>query len=69
MNNKLPYLYVFAFLFLSDFVMYAAPPVDDEFEPAPDAAPINSKLIVLLAAGILFALYTFRRNKKERAQA
>jgi hypothetical protein len=68
MNKKLIYFYLFAFFFLSDFVVYAQPGEDDDngglddTDPAP--APINSKIIVLFLVGILFAFYTYRRNKK-----
>ena len=30
----------------------------------PPAAPINSKIFILVFAGIVFAIYTFRNNKK-----
>ncbi len=69
MNKKVLSLYILIFVFLSDFVMYAQPGDDDGNgdlegdDPAP--APINSKLIILALAGILFAIYTFRRNRKE----
>lgn len=72
MNKKLHRLYnfyIFTFLFLSDFIMFAQPGDDDAGggleggDPAP--APINSKLILLVLAGILFAIYTIKRNRKE----
>ena len=72
MNKKLHRIfnfYIFTFLLLSDFIMFAQPGDDDNNgdleggDPAP--APINSKLILLLLAGVLFAIYTIRRNRKE----
>ncbi len=60
MNNKLLTSYLLILLFLCDFAVFADP--GDDFEPEPDAAPINSKLIVLAIAGILFAIYTLRKH-------
>lgn len=64
--------YVLAFVLLSDFVVFAQPGDDDDGtgggggleggDPAP--SPINSKLILLAITGILFVMYTFRKNKK-----
>ncbi|HEU0137041.1 MAG TPA: hypothetical protein VFQ50_07100, partial [Flavobacterium sp.] len=69
MKNNLLKLYVLTFVLFSDFVMFAQDPGDDtgggdlEEDDAPEA-PINGKLIYLAIAGILFAVYTYRRNKK-----
>ena len=62
--------YLLTFVLLSDFVVFAQPGDDDGGggggleggDPAP--APINSKLIVLAIMGILFVMYTFRKNRK-----
>ena len=62
--------YLLTFVLFSDFVMFAQPgPGDDDGgggleggDPAP--VPINSKLIVLAFMGILFIIYTFRKNRK-----
>lgn len=61
--------YLLAFILLSDFAAFAQPGDDDGgggLEGGdPEPAPINSKLILLAITGILFAMYTFRKNKKE----
>ena len=66
MNKNLLKFYLITFLFLSDFVMYSQGDDGDGCLECPDPAPapINSKIIILLIAGILFAYYTFKRNKK-----
>jgi len=67
MYKNLLKFFLITFFFLSDFVMFAQGDDDDGgcLEcPDPAPAPINSKLIVLLVVGILFAFYTFRKNKK-----
>ena len=62
--------YLLTFVLFSDFVMFAqAGPGDDDGGGGleggdPPPVPINSKLIVLAIMGILFIVYTFRRNKK-----
>jgi hypothetical protein len=67
-NNSIK-IFIFSFVFLSDFIMFSQTPGDDtgdgtlEGDDAP-VAPINSKLIVLALAGIIFAVYTFRNNRK-----
>lgn len=69
MKKNLLKFYALTFVLLSDFVMFAQGPGDNdedgnlEGEDAPQA-PINSKLIWLAIVGILFAVYTYRRNKK-----
>ena len=68
MNKKLLSLYIFTFFFISDFAVYAQPGDDDGGgdlegdDPAP--APINSKIILLFMAAIIFAFYTYKKNKK-----
>lgn len=59
-----------AFILLSDFVVFAQPGDDDGGAGGgleggdPQPAPINSKLILLAIMGVLFVMYTFRKNKK-----
>ena len=61
-------LYLLSFFLLSDFVLIAQPGDNDGGggleggDPAP--APIDSTLILLAIMGILFVVYTFRKNKK-----
>ena len=67
-GNNLFKLFIFSFVLLSDFVMYSQPGDDTgdctlEGDDAP-AAPINSKLIILALAGIIFAVYTVRNSRK-----
>ena len=61
-------LYLLSFFLLSDFVLFAQPEDDDIGGGVggndPQPAPINSKLILLAIMGILFVVYTFRKNKK-----
>ena len=62
--------YLLTFVLLSDFVMFAQPGDDDGGggggleggDPAP--APINSQLVILAIVGVLFVMYTFRKNKR-----
>ena len=66
-NNSFK-LFIFCFVLLSNFMMYSAPGDDTgsgdlEGDDAP-VAPIDSKLIILALAGIIFAVYTFRNNRK-----
>ena len=71
MKNVYKY-YLLSLVLLSDFVVFAQPGDGDGgsgggggldgTDPAP--SPINSKLIVLAIMGILFAMYTYRKNKK-----
>jgi hypothetical protein len=68
MKNLLRF-YLLTFIMLSDFVAFAQPGDDDGgggLEGGdPEPAPINSKLILLAITGILFVMYTFRRNRKQ----
>jgi len=54
---------------LSDFIAFAQPGDDDGgggLEGGdPEPAPIDSKLILLAITGILFAVYSFRKNRKQ----
>lgn len=69
--KKLLKFYLLSFILLSDFMIFAQPGDDDggggggleDVDPQP--APINSKLILLAIIGVLFAIYTFRKNRKE----
>lgn len=62
-------LYLFALLLLTDFMLYAQPGDDDGNgglegnDPPP--APINSKLILLLIIGLIFAFYTIKKYRKQ----
>jgi hypothetical protein len=68
MKNLLKF-YLLTFIFLSDFVAFAQPGDDDGgggLEGGdPQPAPINGKLILLAITGILFVMYTFRKNRKQ----
>lgn len=66
--------YMFAFLFVSEFIMFAQP--GDEAENEADAplegtdpppTPINAKLIILAIAAIIFSVAYYRRNKQLKA--
>lgn len=66
--KKLLKFYLLSFILLSDFMAFAQPGDDDGggLEGGdPEPAPINSKLILLAITGILFVIYTFRKNKKQ----
>lgn len=67
--RKLYKFYLLTFILLSDFVAFAQPGDDDGGGGVeggdPEPAPINSKLLLLAITGVLFVLYTFRKNKKE----
>ncbi|HNP32120.1 MAG TPA: hypothetical protein PKN96_02375 [Flavobacterium sp.] len=69
--KKLLKFYLLTFVLLSDFVAFAQPGDDDGGGGGgleggdPEPAPINSKLILLAIIGILFVMYTFRKNRKE----
>ena len=55
----------FSFILLSDLMLYAVPGDDTEAgDLEGNDAPIDSKLVILAIAGILFAVYAFRNNKK-----
>lgn len=66
--KKIVKFYILSFVLLSDFMVFAQPGDDDGgggLEGGdPQPAPINSKLILLLIAGLCFAIYTFKRSKK-----
>lgn len=69
MKNNLLKIYVLTIMLFTDFIMFAQDPGEDtaegdlEGEDAP-AAPINGKLIYLAIVGILFVVYTYRKNRR-----
>jgi hypothetical protein len=68
--KKFFYIAIMAFFLLHDFSLFAqAGPGDDDGGGGleggdPPAAPINSKLIYLTIAGIIFAFYSYKKNRK-----
>jgi hypothetical protein len=68
--KKLLKLYLLSFILLSDFVAFAQPGDDDGGGGGgleggdPQPAPINGKIILLAIAGVLFVIYTFRKNRR-----
>lgn len=66
--KKLLKLYLLSFILLSDFVAFAQPGDDqgggglEGDDPQP--APINGEMILLAIAGVLFVIYTFRKNRR-----
>lgn len=79
MKSSLLKLYIFAFLFVGDFVMFAqeeepGDECEDEFgNPIPGCAegpdpeaPINTKLIWLALIGISFVVYYFNRRQEDK---
>ena len=69
MKNKLFNIYLLGFFLLSDFIMFAQTPGSDspdgdlEGGEEPEAS-INSKLILLGIAGIIYVYYTFYKKRK-----
>ena len=68
MKNLLKY-YILTFILLSDFVLFAQEPGDDDGTGGlegsdPPAAPINSKLIFLAILGLIFVFYTIKNKRK-----
>jgi len=66
--KKLLRIYILTFVLLSDFIAFAQPGDDDgggglEGDD-PQPAPINSQLILLAIVGVLFVIYTFRKQKR-----
>ena len=62
-------IYIATFFLLSNFIMFAQDPGDDDGgggleDDDPPAAIINSKIIWLGIAAIIFAFYSFRKEKK-----
>lgn len=71
MKSNLLKIYIFSFLFLSDFVMFAQPGTDDGGggleDDDPPVAPINGKLFWLALFGIALAFNYFRSRKNKTA--
>jgi mannose/fructose/N-acetylgalactosamine-specific phosphotransferase system component IIC len=71
MKNNLLKIFLIGFFLLTDFIMFAQTEPGDEGDGGPPVeggdppAPIDSKLIWLGIVAILFAIYTFSRNKKQ----
>jgi hypothetical protein len=71
MKNNILKIFLLGFFLLTDFIMFAqaTEPGDtgdgDPVEGGDTATPIDSKLIWLGIAAILFAVYTFSRNRKQ----
>jgi hypothetical protein len=61
-------LYLLTFFILSDFIVFAQPAADDGTGGVegndPPAAPINTKLIILLGLGLIFAFLQIKKHKK-----
>jgi hypothetical protein len=68
MKNLLKF-YILTFVLFSDFVVFAQPGGNDGTgglegnDPPP--SPINGKLFLLALIGVLFVVYTFRKNRKQ----
>ena len=73
MKKKFLNAFILTALLLTDFVVFAQGPGDDDDDGGlegddPDPVPINGKLIWLAIVGILFAIYTYRSyNRKKEA--
>ena len=68
MKNYLLKTFILCTCLLSDFVVFSQIGNNDDNGDLegndPPAAPINSKLIILAIAGIFFAIYKFKENRK-----
>ena len=69
MRKNLFKIYIATFFILSDFVMFAQPGDDDGDGGGlegddPPPTPINGKLIWLGIIAILFAYYSYKKNRK-----
>jgi hypothetical protein len=64
-------IYLLAFLLLADFVAFAqGGPGDDDGDGDleggdPPAAPINTKLFLLVVFGLILAFYSYKKYKKQ----
>lgn len=68
MKNLVKY-YILTFILLSDFVLFAQEPGDDDGTGGleggdPPPAPINSKLVILAILGLIFVFYTIKNKRK-----
>ena len=61
--KKLMKFYILAFVLFSDFVVYAQGDPNEGDDPPP-GAPINGQIMALAILGILYVIYTYRKNKK-----
>ncbi len=65
--KKLFTIYTFVFMLLSNVAVYAQGDEDDngnlEGDDAP-AAPINTKLVILLIVGLSYSFYTYKKNRE-----
>ena len=68
MKNYLLKIFITCSCLFSDFVAFTQIGNNDDNGDLegndPPAAPINSKLIILAIAGIFFAVYKFKENRK-----
>lgn len=64
MKTKLFNIYLLGFFLLSDFIMFAQATDTPDGDLEGPETPINSKLIILGLAGILFVYYTFYKKRK-----
>ena len=65
--------YLFAFLLVSDFTLFAQGPnnddglggnVEGDGDVTPTTAPINSKIFLLVITAVFFAFYTYNKKTK-----
>lgn len=68
MRNNLLKLFIVCTCLFSDFAIYSQIGNNDDTGSLegndPPAAPINTKLIFLAIAGVSYAIYTFKNNRK-----
>ena len=67
MKSNLLKLYATLMMAFISFLSYANP-VDPPAEEDPPSAPINTKLIWLAIAGIIFVYFYFRKKTKTTSQ-
>ena len=67
MKNRFLKIYILIFTLLSSFITFATPQ-EDPTDPIEDPeTPINSKVLWLAIAGIVFAIYYFRKNNSRKS--
>jgi len=68
MKNNLPKVYYLSFFLLSDFLLFAQPGGNNDTDNLEDddtpAAPVNGKIVWLLALAIIYAAYTYKKHRK-----